>query len=117
DVKTDPAAASVRDSITTVGWPDINASRGKVIFVLSNNENYTQGANTDLVNRVCFTSCTLDSTSTDQNCGIILYDQYGYQQSDEVRDQINEAVSQGFLIRIKSEYDYVPNPPNEADSL
>ncbi|MFN8051120.1 MAG: phosphatidylinositol-specific phospholipase C1-like protein [Acidimicrobiales bacterium] len=95
-------AATLRDAITTTGWPTVRASRGKVLFFMDNSETrstYLAG-HPSLAGRVMFTS-----SGEGQPDGAILKEN---DPGDGSR--IRSLVQQGYIVRTRADADTVPDP-------
>ncbi len=95
DVRGD--AASVRDAITSKGWPALGEVRGKVVFFIDDHTPvrtyYTHG-DKDLDGRLMF----IDSEPSDPWAGILL-------ANDPIGDaaRIEESVGLGLLVRTRAD--------------
>lgn len=98
-------AATLRDAVTTTGWPTLAESRGKVMFALDNGgevrDAYIQGA-PSLEGRMMF--ATMASTDAPGAAFFKENDPMG-----ENLARIQELVRQGFLVRTRSD-----SPGNQA---
>ena len=96
------SAATLRDAITTTGWPTVKDSRGKVLFFMDNADvrsTYLAG-HPSLAGRVMFTS-----SGEGQPDGAIL----------KVNDpgdgtEIRNLVQQGYIVRTRTDDDPVADP-------
>jgi hypothetical protein len=91
------AAASVKDAITTTGWPTMESARGKIVFFLQPDEGrrsyYTHGDH-DLDGRLMFVNSGLDRPYA----AITILDT----PSDP---RIPAAVKAGFIVRTRADAD------------
>jgi hypothetical protein len=98
DVQGD--AATLRDAVTTKGWPTLRASRGKVLFYLNEraafHDAYTRGGS-DITGRIVFPESHVDEPIG----GIVIL-------NSPTTDPISDAVRQGFIVRTMC--DGVPRP-------
>lgn len=101
------SAASVRDAITTTGWPTMESARGKIVFFLQPDEgrrqHYTHG-DRDLSGRLTFVSSGLDKPYA---ALAILDDPKGE------RSKIEAAVRAGFIVRTRADADVVEAISND----
>lgn len=91
------SAASVKEAITTTGWPTMDSARGKIVFFLQPDEgrrqHYTHG-DRDLDGRLTFVNSGLDKPYA---AVTIL---------DDPKDQrIEAAVKAGFIVRTRADAD------------
>jgi hypothetical protein len=97
DVRGD--AASVREAVTSKGWPTLGEARGKVIFFIDDTSEvqgyYTHGKK-DLAGRLMF----IDGEPSDPFAGILL-------ANDPIGDaaRIAESVTAGLLVRTRADSD------------
>lgn len=88
---------TLREGVLENGWPTIEDSRGKVMFVFTNsdsqNDIYKQGA-TSLENKLCFTN----ANPNDDDAAFLMYN-----NPFSSFDEIQEKVAEGFLIRTRSD--------------
>ena len=86
---------TLRDAITTDGWPKIYQARGKVIFLYNNGgsskQHYLDG-HPSLQDRIMFVS---SGDNADESAFIM--------SNNPFESKIEEWVSQGFLIRTRSD--------------
>lgn len=89
------SAPTLREAVTTTGWPSIGDSRGKVVFLLDNDGSmadlYLQG-HPSLQGRILFT----DANTDDDHAAFI-------KRNDPFQSDIEALVSQGFLVRTRSD--------------
>lgn len=101
------SAASVRDAITTTGWPTLDSARGKIVFYLQSDEgrrqHYTHG-DRDLDGRLTFVSAGLDKPYA---AITILDDPKGH------LDKIQAAVRAGLIVRTRADADVVEAIAND----
>lgn len=102
DVQGD--AATLRDAVTTKGWPTLGQTRGKVLFYLNErtkfHDAYTRGGS-DITGRLVFPESHVDEPIG----GVVILNTPG-------QDPITDAVNQGFLVR--TSVDGVPRPDDAA---
>lgn len=95
DVQGD--AASLREAITTKGWPTLGEARGKIVFFIDDTDewqqHYTHGGK-DLKGRLMF----VDSAPSDPFAGILLF-------NDPVEDAaaIAESLDLGLIVRTRAD--------------
>ncbi|HVU01626.1 MAG TPA: Ca2+-dependent phosphoinositide-specific phospholipase C [Polyangiaceae bacterium] len=93
-------AATLRDAVTTTGFPSIESTRGKVLFYLNEragfHDAYTRGGD-DISGRIVFPESHVDEPIG----GVVIL-------NDPLNDPIADAVGQGFLVRTSC--DGVPRP-------
>jgi Phosphoinositide phospholipase C, Ca2+-dependent len=98
DVQGD--SATLRDAVTTKGWPTLGETRGKVLFYLNERTKfhaaYTRGGS-DISGRIAFPESHVDEPIG----GVVVL-------NDPTQDPIAAAVQQGFLVRTMC--DGVPRP-------
>lgn len=100
DVKGD--AASVREAVTTKGWPTLGQVRGKVVFFIDDSTDlrsfYTHGKK-DLNGRLMFIDA---DTPSDPWAGILL-------ANDPTADaaRLSESVGAGLIVRTRADSDNV----------
>jgi len=100
--------ATLREAVTTDGWPTLGKSRGRILFAfIGDSTEYMQG-HPNLENRVVFPRATV----SDAFAAFVLMDNA---QGSEA--QITEAVRQGFIVRTRyngEELRLVPDVLNAA---
>lgn len=92
-------AASLKEAVQTRGWPTLEASRGKVMFVLFGRENHTRAyarGRPRLDGRLMFATGTL----RDAHAAVASYDDPVKQQGD-----IALALGQNMLVRTRADGD------------
>jgi hypothetical protein len=96
------SAATLREAVTTKGWPTLGETRGKVLFYLNERDKfhaaYTRGGS-DISGRIAFPESHVDEPIG----GVVIL-------NDPTQDPILAAVQQGFLVRTTC--DGVPRPPD-----
>lgn len=106
-------APTLRDAVTTTGWPTLAESRGKVMFALDNGgevrDAYIQGA-PSLEGRMMF--ATMASTDAPGAAFFKENDPLG-----ENLARIQELVGQGFLVRTRSDSPGVHAVTNDRTQL
>ncbi len=111
DVRGD--AATLREAVTTTGWPTLAASRGKVLFGLDNGgevrDLYAAGR-PSLDGRVMFAS--METTDDPAAAFFKRNDPLGDGQAD-----ITDLVGQGFLVRTRSDVPVVQVSANDRTQL
>lgn len=91
------SSATLREAITTRGWPTLGAARGRFLFYIDNTEalrdRYTHGGR-DLNGRLMF----VDSAPSDPFGGVVVL-------NDPVRDAagIRAALQMGFIVRTRAD--------------
>jgi len=94
DVKGD--APTLRDAVTTRGWPTLGEARGTILFYVDNHDawrsSYTRGG-TSLADRLMF----VDSAEGDPLAGVIIIND----PADRAR--IDAAARAGFLVRTRAD--------------
>ncbi|MFT4645360.1 MAG: hypothetical protein ACI8ZX_001776 [Planctomycetota bacterium] len=90
-------ANTLKEGLQLNGWPTIENSRGKVMFVFTNsasqNSIYKQGA-PSLENKLCFTN----ANPAEDDAAFLIYNDPFINF-----DEIKEKVAEGFLIRTRSD--------------
>jgi hypothetical protein len=93
-------AATLRDAVTSRGWPTLGQTRGKIAFYIDDrglfHDTYSRGA-TDVSGRMMF-----PSSLADEPIAAMLV------MNDPIMDDIDGVVSQGFIVRTMA--DSVPAP-------
>lgn len=93
-------AATLRDAVTTRGWPTLGQTRGKIAFYIDDrglfHDTYSRGA-TDVSGRMMF-----PSSLADEPIAAMLV------MNDPIMDDIAGVVGQGFIVRTMA--DSVPAP-------
>lgn len=99
-------ASTLREAVTTTGWPTLGESRGKVMFVMDNGggirSSYLAG-NPSLAGRVLFTN----ANPGDDDAAFI-------KRNDPFDASIPDLVAQGFLVRTRSDGDTVEARSNDT---
>ena len=101
---------SLRERITTIGWPDLSEMRGRFIFLIdepvSKTISYLEGYQKD--EQLLFLSVPPDH---DQAAILVMNDPLG------ALDDIKERVAQGFLVRTRADADTVEARTNDYSRM
>ena len=95
-------AASLRDAVTTHGWPSVEDSRGKVMFVMFGPQRHKSAyvaGRPRLDGRVMFVA---QREATHAHASVLFYDDPIGQKK-----QIAEAVARGFLVRTRADHSLI----------
>jgi hypothetical protein len=88
-------AATLREAVTTNGWPELDEVRGKVMFVLHERgalrDAYTEGT-PNLEGRVMFTNSKPDRP----DCAVIVVD-------NPYREELPEFIREGYITRVRAD--------------
>jgi hypothetical protein len=88
---------TLRDSVTTYGWPTLNQSRGKVMFAMDNlRPEYLQGNDPSLAGRLFFTNAQDNADKPD--AAFMVRD-----EAPQLLETIKGLVKQGFMIRSRAD--------------
>lgn len=102
------AAATLREAVTTAGWPTLGASRGKILFFINDSgdfqRRYTR-ERSSLDGRLMFTEASADDPFA---AVLILNDPQTNQEA------IQAAVKAGFLVRTRADADVEASKRNET---
>ncbi|HEY4375623.1 MAG TPA: phosphatidylinositol-specific phospholipase C1-like protein, partial [Acidimicrobiales bacterium] len=99
------SAATLRDAVTTTGWPTLTDSRGKVMFIMDNasfRSDYLVG-HPDLQGRVLFTN----ASPSDDDAAFI-------EMNDPSDPSIKTLVKEGFVVRTRADGDTVEARANDT---
>lgn len=96
------SATTLREAVTTVGWPPLAKARGKVMFALINDDDVKRGAyvagHESLRGRVMF---TLSGTTAPESAVVSRPD------PEKQADDIVALAQQGFIVRTRSDADTI----------
>ncbi len=112
------ARGTLRDAVTTDGWPTLDAARGKAFFVINDGgavrEEY-RGERGDLSGRVCFTT----AEPGDADAAFVKRDDpsCGAPGGAERGCEIEALVRAGFIVRTRADSDFVPDLPKWTRAL
>lgn len=102
------AAATLRDAVTTTGWPTLGASRGKILFFLNNTDDFRKRYTRDLTSldgRLMFA----EASPEDPFAAVVILN-----DPEQNKAAIESAVKAGFLVRTRADGDIEKDRLNDT---